>query len=181
METSVDEKEIEEMTKIVEEQANELKPDNFKDKALIKVLVIGRKHRFPLLTYAMDTYNRWRLEQYVTFYNQLTNYKTMSQQQQVCATIFRNIRIQDFFDRLQKEKRFAEHVKGKKSLDILEWLNASLNVFCRRLVRPLKMHPTNIQYAINDSIICYAEYYISMLRAINNLTKVFDSALASNE
>merc|ERR1712228_310525 len=171
LDTNVNDKEVAEMTKIVEQQAIELKPTNFKDTALIKVLVIGKKHRFPLLSYAMDAYNRWRLEQYVLFYQQLTKYTTMSQQSQVCAKIFRNIQVKDFFERLQKEKKFIQHAKGKKGMEILDWIQSSINVFCRRIVRPLKMHPTNIQYMINDSIICYAKYYIAILRTVDNLIK----------
>ena len=67
----VDKSEIKEMKATVEDQAAILKPPGDKDDALLKLLILGQHNHFPLLTYLVDTFHRYRLLVYQDLYDQL--------------------------------------------------------------------------------------------------------------
>eukprot|EP01083_Nonionella_stella_P291920 993113_1 len=168
----VDKKEMEDMTAMVIEQANQLKPKDTKDLTLIKLLVIGDKHRFPLLTYLIDLYIRLKIIKYQELYEKLDQKDTMSRRTKFVAKRFRNVMdIPAFFTQCYAMKILKHKAdnKSRSAENALMWYKSSMESFFRRLYGPLKMEPQQMNYKINDNITTYARYYLSILITVNNI------------
>eukprot|EP01084_Bolivina_argentea_P309268 534949_1 len=166
---------LETMRVLVESQAILLKPRNAKDETLLKLLIMGQKHYFPLLTYLVDLYGRYRLLEYQKLYEDLGKIDSHKKRQKFVSKKFDKVMlIPVFFKRcyamqvLQKRKKESRDASAEHALS---WYEASMHSFFRRLYGPLKMVPNQMVYKINDSMLDYAKYYIALLATVSNLLK----------
>eukprot|EP01083_Nonionella_stella_P095914 269383_1 len=136
---------------------------------------MGQKHYFPLLTYLVDLYARYRLLKYQKLYEALSKIDKPKKRAKFVSKKFdRVMPIPVFF-----KKCFAMQVLQKKknvnhdasSEHVLSWYEASMSLFFRRFLPPLRMSPLQIMHKINDSIFVFARYYIAMLVTVDNLLK----------
>eukprot|EP01083_Nonionella_stella_P095706 268753_1 len=172
---------LETMRVLVESQAILLKPRNAKDETLLKLLIMGQKHYFPLLTYLVDLYGRYRLLEYQKLYEDLGKIDSHKKRQKFVSKKFDKVMLIPVFFKecfamqvLQKKK---EKYHDASSEQALSWYEASMYSFFRRLYSPLKMVPNQMVYKINDSMFDYAKYYITLLVTVNNLFKTSDTKL----
>ena len=175
----VNHKDIKDMTETVESQAQLLKPDDAKDEALLKLLILGQNHHFPLLTYLVDTYTRFRLLKYQELYKQLEEKDGQKQKTKFIARKFnKGVDLTTFFKTCHALKQIARKKKTEKHAEsALNWYDSSIKSFHRRLFGPLKMTPKQIIYKINDSMQVFAKYYISLLRSVSNIIKSANTQL----
>eukprot|EP01084_Bolivina_argentea_P213743 362925_1 len=95
--TTYDEKnDLNPMKKLVSSQVKLLEPTN-KDTSIYKVLIIGQKNNFPLLTYLVCSYQRYRLSEYFKYKTIEEEYINISKSKNHQYT-FEEIKLQDFIE-----------------------------------------------------------------------------------
>eukprot|EP01084_Bolivina_argentea_P056005 102558_1 len=166
----VEQKEVEQMKQLVMNQAVLLNPDNQADTALLNILIIGQRNNFPLLTFLADMYGRWRVSRYLSLYAKMNEYEYQREREQFIAQYFRDVKLGDFFKEVIQKLAKDAH-QTKTSQQALQWCEASLNSFFRRITYPLKIGPRHIDYKINDSITMYARYFLALLISVNYIVK----------
>eukprot|EP01084_Bolivina_argentea_P086739 156753_1 len=173
METKVDKEDVNAMTELVKKQVKYLSPTGQKDLDLLKVMIVGRKHNFPLLTYLLDAYARRRLLHYILLYQELEQIESSKKRERFVRTRF---------NEEYQERKFVEEsdvMQKIESKDVLSWYKYSLVLAYRRGAKPLFITPSQTaQCKINDSMLTFAIYYIGLLSAINNILHDSDTKLA---
>eukprot|EP01083_Nonionella_stella_P131379 399112_1 len=159
-------KEVHEMQNIVEQEAIYFKPECAQDEITLKLLIIGRKHRFPLVTFLLDLYARCRLLIYQNWIEKLNDEETLYRKHKFkCKNAFEDLSIPKFIERVLKSKS-----KETCSQTALVWFETTMESVYRQLsLSPL--HLVHRTWTINDSRFIFAKYYIAMLIAVDNILK----------
>eukprot|EP01083_Nonionella_stella_P045100 121245_1 len=170
--------EMHEMAGVVAKQAIYFKPQSTEDESTLKLLVIGRKHRFPLVTFLLDLYSRYRLLEYHKIIEEKKNRRlnldcTERKKRFEAKQHYRKLTIPYFMKsvyamkRLKKQAAEENNVDSKKALVRFE---ATLESVFRQLsLSPLCL--VQRRWKIYDSRFIFAKYYLAMLIAVDNMLK----------
>ena len=146
---TLSDEEIDGMRKSVSTQAKLLEP-NTDDISIFIVLLLGEQNNFPLLSYLVNMYQRYRLSEY---FRHCRQNKT-----------FHDIKVNDFF---QCDAMKELSINNK----ILLWYKHAMKACVHRhgLFHSLPLIPSQITNKINDSFLAFISYSISALQAINSM------------
>eukprot|EP01084_Bolivina_argentea_P218540 370829_1 len=164
----IEEKEMDEMKEKLTKEASYLIAKS-NDKTLLNLLIIAKQNHFPLLTYLVDTYSRWKLYKYEKLFKELNKYDILDQRQQFIGKYMKTISEKDFVKEFAAIKQLKLKSKNNEQIQKLILLyEHSIPTFYRRITASMD-HPFKSEYVINDSLVQYSKYFIAMLYAINNI------------
>eukprot|EP01083_Nonionella_stella_P312459 1117615_1 len=162
---------------MLEKHAPCFKPHSTKDGILLQLFTIGRQHRFPLVTYLLDLYARYRLLEYQKLYDELNNIpqqKQRKRQRFINKKFCYNVATPScFVNKCHVMKVLKQQSRtNNQSEKLLTWVAAFIPFFFRRIFPiPLRLGPRQIISKINDSLFVYAKYYIALLIAVDKMLK----------
>eukprot|EP01083_Nonionella_stella_P094441 264956_1 len=123
-------------------------PDDFKDDCRLKLFAIGRRHRFPLVTYLLDLYARYRLLEHQKLNDELVNIpqQTQRKREQFIHGKMYNVMSEvnrSFLKKCHVMKVLTQQArKDKQSETLLVWFDALFARFFRRAFPPpLRLPP----------------------------------------
>eukprot|EP01083_Nonionella_stella_P205008 746944_1 len=152
------------------------KPHSAKDAILVQLFTIGRQHRFPLVTYLLDLYARYRLLEYQKLYDELNNIpqqKQRKRQRFINKGMYNVTTPSCFVNKCHVMKVLKQQSRTNNRSEKLLTLVAAFipSIFRKIFPIPVRLVPVQIISKINDSLFVYANYYIALLIAVDKMLK----------